>query len=272
MPQFTSQDGLSLHYTDQGAGLPVIALAGLTRNGADFDHIARTWPTRLIRLDYRGRGQSDWADHTTYTIPHEAADVLTLMNHLDLDQAAILGTSRGGLIAMTLAITAKNRLLGVALNDIGPVLKPEGLATIMDYIGRNPAQTTYAQAAAVRARLWTQFENVPIERWLAEVKAHYKETPAGLVIRYDPKLRDAVIAGGAQPLPDLWPLFDALDGLPLALIRGANSDLLSRETADEMARRRPDMIRADVSGRGHVPFLDEPQSLTALHAWLEKMT
>ena len=128
------------------------------------------------------------------------------------------------------------------------------------------------RAAAVRARLWTQFENVPMERWLAEVKAHYKETPAGLVIRYDPKLRDAVIASGAQPLPDLWPLFDALDGLPLALIRGANSDLLSRETADEMARRRPDMIRADVSGRGHVPFLDEPQSLTALHAWLEKMT
>ncbi|MCG3267028.1 alpha/beta fold hydrolase [Yoonia sp. I 8.24] len=272
MPHFTSQDGLTLHYTDQGTGLPVIALAGLTRNGADFDHIAPTWPTRLIRPDYRGRGQSDWADPATYTIPHEAADVLTLMNHLNIDKAAILGTSRGGLIAMTLAITAKDRLLGVALNDIGPELKPGGLSVIMDYIGRNPAQKTYAQAAAARAHLWTTFENVPMDRWMAEVKAHYEETPEGLIIRYDPKLRDAVIASGAQPMPDLWPLFDAFDGLPLALIRGVNSDLLSAETADEMSRRRPDMIRADIPGRGHVPFLDEPQSLTALHAWLEKMT
>jgi pimeloyl-ACP methyl ester carboxylesterase len=271
MPHFTTADGLALHYTDQGHGLPVIALAGLTRNGADFDHVAPHLPVRLIRPDYRGRGQSDWADPATYTIPQEAADALALMDHLGLDRAAILGTSRGGLIAMLLAATAKDRLIGVALNDIGPEIAAAGLDVIKDYIGRNPPQKTYAEAAAARAKLWTHFADVPMDRWLAEVQAHYAQSPDGLVIRYDPRLRDAVLDAGAQPVPDLWPLFDALQGLPLALIRGANSDLLTLQTADEMARRRPDMIRADVPGRGHVPFLDEPQALAALHVWLEKM-
>ncbi|ARU01542.1 alpha/beta fold hydrolase [Yoonia vestfoldensis] len=271
MPHFTTADGLALHYTDQGHGLPVIALAGLTRNGADFDHVAPHLPVRLIRPDYRGRGQSDWADPATYTIPQEAADTLALMDHLGLARAAILGTSRGGLIAMLLAATAKDRLIGVALNDIGPEIAAAGLDVIKDYIGRNPPQKTYAEAAAARAKLWTHFADVPMDRWLAEVQAHYAQSPDGLVIRYDPRLRDAVLDAGAQPVPDLWPLFDALQGLPLALIRGANSDLLTLQTADEMARRRPDMIRADVPGRGHVPFLDEPQALAALHVWLEKM-
>lgn len=271
MPRFSSRDGLSLSYQEAGTGLPVIALAGLTRNGADFDHLAPHLPVRLIRPDYRGRGQSDWADPASYTIPQEADDVLALMDHLRLDRAAILGTSRGGLIAMLLAATAKARLIGVALNDIGPEIAETGLAVIKDYIGRNPAQKSYAEAAEARAQLWTRFEDVPMARWLAEVKAHYRQTPDGLVIRYDPKLRDAVLEAGAQPAPDLWPLFDALAGLPLALIRGANSDLLTKATADEMARRRPDMIRAEVPGRGHVPFLDEPEALDALHLWLEAM-
>ena len=80
-----------------------------------------------------------------------------------------------------------------------------------------------------------------------------------------------MLEAGARPAPDLWPLFDALAGLPLALIRGANSDLLSAATADEMSRRRPDMLRTDVPGRGHVPFLDEPEAVATLAAWLEAL-
>ncbi len=273
MPHFTAKDGTKLYYTDEGQGIPILCLAGLTRNAGDFDHVAPHLPTmmpvRLIRMDYRGRGQSDWADYKTYTIPQEAEDALALLDHLNIEQAAILGTSRGGLIAMLIAATAKDRLLGVALNDIGPEIADAGLSVIKDYIGRKPAQKTYAEAAQFRNMAWTHFNDVPMDRWLAEVKNHYIETEDGLDLRYDPKLRDAVLEAGAQPTPDLWPLYDAMLGLPLCLIRGANSDLLTEATADEMLNRRIDMIRADIAGRGHVPFLDEEDALNALHEWLE---
>ena len=269
MPHFET-DGLSLYYTDQGQGLPVLCLSGLTRTGADFDYVASLLPDiRLIRMDYRGRGQSDWADPATYTVGQEAKDALALLHHLGLSKIAILGSSRGGLIAMQLAMTAKARLLGVALNDIGPQISMAGYAVIRGYVGHNPVQKTWTEAALARARMMIGFTSVPESRWLDEVKHHYDQTYSGLVIRYDPRLRDAV--QHAADLPVLWPLFDAMDGLPLALIRGANSDLLSAETAQEMCRRRPDMIFAEVPGRGHIPFLDEPQSLVALHRWLKEM-
>ncbi len=268
---FNAPDGTRLHYTDEGIGTPVIALAGLTRNGTDFNHVAPHLNCRLIRLDYRGRGQSDWAGPATYTIPVEAQDTLALMDHLGLDKAAILGTSRGGLIAMVLAATAKDRLTGVALNDIGPEIADTGLEVIKNYIGKPLPFKTYAEAADFRARNWVHFKNVPMSRWLEEVAQQYAEDDAGLALRYDPKLRDAVLEAGAQPTPDLWPLFDALAGLPIALIRGANSDLLTSATASEMQRRRPDMIFADVPDRGHVPFLDEPDALRVLQNWLKRL-
>jgi pimeloyl-ACP methyl ester carboxylesterase len=270
VPYLTANDGTRLHYTDEGTGKQVLCLAGLTRNGRDFDHVApHLKGVRLIRPDYRGRALSDRADPATYTIPQEAADAVALLDHLGIDRAAVLGTSRGGLISMWLARTARDRLSGVALNDIGPEIATEGLAVISGYLGRNPVQRTWEEAARARATHWTGFHGVPHERWLAEVMNHYDETPDGLVIRYDPRLRDAVFGGGVQPSPDLWPLFDKLEGLPLALIRGETSDLLSRATAAEMVRRRPDMLFAEVPGRGHVPFLDEPVALDVLHRWLE---
>lgn len=271
MPTFKALDGTRLYYEESGKGIPVLCLAGLTRNAADFDHVAPHLPVRLIRMDYRGRGQSDWADPATYTIAQESDDALALLDHLGLEQAAILGTSRGGLIAMYLAAMYKDRLLGVALNDIGPVIEESGMKVVRNYLGRNPPEDTHEDAARARARNWVRFKGVPHARWLAEVRAHYAQTADGLVVRYDPKLRDAVLDAGATPAPDLWPMYDALGGLPLALIRGANSDLLSEATADEMLRRRPDMVRADIAGRGHVPFLDEDDALDALTEWLEDL-
>jgi pimeloyl-ACP methyl ester carboxylesterase len=270
MPEFKSSDGLRLWYEDEGEGEAILCLAGLTRNSSDFDYVLPylLGEHRVIRLDYRGRGKSQRApDHRTYTIPTEARDVLELLAHLGLAKVAILGTSRGGLIAMSLALLAKDRLTGVCLVDIGPVLAPEGLEAIMDYLGQAPEAATLEAAAVMRASLLSGFEDVPPERWQAEAERHYRETPDGLAINYDAKLRDAVEEAGAQPAPDLWPLFDALDGLPVACIRGANSDLLSSETFAEMRRRRPDMIAAEVPKRGHVPFLDEPEALEALNEW-----
>ena len=271
MPHITAKDGTRLFFSDEGTGTPVLCLAGLTRNTQDFQHVLPYLSGRVIRMDYRGRGQSDWAAPESYTIPQEAEDVLCLLDHLSLPKVAILGTSRGGLIAMLLAATAKDRLLGVALNDIGPEIAPAGLDVIKDYIGKPPAQASYEEAARFRARSWSHFRDVPHARWLAEVAAHYEETAEGLRLRYDPALREAVLAAGAQPVPDLWPLFDAMAGLPLALIRGANSDLLTAETAAGMRARRPDMIFAEVPDRGHVPFLDEPAAVQALTDWQSRL-
>ncbi len=267
MGEFTTSDGLNLHYSDEGTGPAILCLSGLTRNSTDFDYVTPHLDARVIALDYRGRGRSDWAETSTYTIPIEARDVVELLDHLEIARVPIIGTSRGGLVAMMLAATANDRLSGVCLNDIGPEIAPEGLQAIMDYVGRNPAQRSLAEAAAMRAELMAGFADVPQTRWEAEVAKHYIETEDGLTINYDPALADVLRVTGGQPASDIWPLFDALEGLPLAAIRGANSDLLSAETFAEMQRRRPDMIAAEIPGRGHVPFLDEPESLAAIAAW-----
>jgi len=268
----TTADGAKLAYLDEGTGIPVLALAGLTRSHSDFDFVApHLRGVRLIRPDYRGRGASDWTGPATYTIQQEAADVVALLDHLGIAKVGLLGTSRGGLIGMALAVTARDRLSGLCLNDIGPVIERAGLTRIADYVGRNPAARTIDELAAKFPRTMSGFANVAAERWRAFARQLYDETPAGLVIRYDPALRESFMAGLNAPPVDLWPLYDACAGLPLALIRGANSDLLSRATADEMARRRPDLIRAEVADRAHVPFLDEAESLAALTRWLEQL-
>lgn len=269
MPVFTAPDGAELYYTDDGHGRALVCLAGLTRNGSDFDYLApHLPPLRLIRLDYRGRGRSQWTGADSYSVPQEAADVLALLDHLDIDQAAILGTSRGGIIGMYLAAVAHDRLRGLCLNDVGPVIEAEGLARIKDYIGRTPSARTYAQAALALARAFPEFHDLPKNRWLEEAQKHFIETDQGLELNYDPALRTAFLAAMQGGGGDLWPMFTACAGLPLALIRGANSNLLTAETAAEMQRLRPDMIVAEVPGRGHIPFLDEPEALHVIHDWL----
>lgn len=267
---FVTKDGTTLAYQDQGTGLPLLCLAGLTRTMGDFDYLRPHLPQlHLIRMDYRGRGQSDWSGN--YTVLREAQDTLELLDHLGVPQVAILGTSRGGLIGMALAAMAKPRLLGLCLNDVGPVIDRAGLVRIFDYVGRNPAAKTYSELAAKMPALMQGFANVPPSRWLAEVTLHYIETEAGLKITYDPALRDAFIAGFEGPEVDLWPLFDACAGLPLGLIRGANSDLLSVQTVAQMQSRRPDMLFASVPDRAHIPFLDEAESIALIHSFLQKV-
>ncbi|MCG7573344.1 alpha/beta hydrolase [Phaeobacter sp. CNT1-3] len=272
MPHFTSSDGLSLYYEDEGAGLPILCLSGLTRNVRDFDHVAPQilQGHRIIRMDYRGRGQSDYAeDFATYSLPREAQDALELLDHLGIKQIGLLGTSRGGLIAMGLAATAKDRLLGVAMNDIGPVLEPAGLDMIMTYLGRRPAAPDIDSLIQLRAALTAeQFPNVPLEKWRHEISHNYTQGDGRVELNYDAKLRDAVLAGGANGAVDLWPFFEAIAPLPCALFHGMNSDLLSADTVTEMARRMPALRVASVADRGHIPFLDEPESQAVLADWL----
>lgn len=274
MPTFSTSDGLTLHFEDAGAGLPLLCLSGLTRDSRDFEYMMpHLKDCRIIRLDYRGRGKSDWADDfNTYTIMREAQDAIELLDHLGLEKAAILGTSRGGLIAMGLAATLKQRLIGVALNDIGPDLDPKGLEAIMDYLGVKPKAITLEDAASARAHVMRDmFPNVPMSRWMEEVTHFFVQTDGGLDLSYDPKLRDAIEATSHAAVPDLWPWFEALNGLPCGIIRGANSDLLSQDTYDEMMRRHEGAYGAVVPNRAHVPFLDEPEAIAILQAWIGDM-
>jgi pimeloyl-ACP methyl ester carboxylesterase len=270
MAYFTASDGARIAYEDQGTGMAVLCLAGLTRTMGDFAYaLPALAGARVIRMDYRGRGASDWTGAASYTVPQEAKDALELLDHLGVQRAAVLGTSRGGLIGLVLAVMAKDRLLGLCLNDVGPEIHRPGLERIFDYVGRNPATKTHEALAERLPRTMPGFANVPESRWLQEARLHYVQTEDGLRITYDPALRAAFLAAFDGPAVDLWPLYDALAGLPVALIRGANSDLLSEACADEMRRRRPDLIFAEVPDRAHIPFLDEPESVAVIHAFLE---
>lgn len=270
MAEFLASDGARLVYLDEGDGLPLLCLAGLTRTMADFDYVApHLAGVRLIRMDYRGRGGSDWTGAETYTVPREARDAIELLDHLGIGRAALLGTSRGGLNGMLLAATAQERLLGLCLNDVGPQIEQVGLERIFDYVGRNPSVRTHEAMAARLPTLMPGFEDVPEGRWLDDARRHYLQTEEGLRINYDPALRDAFLAAFAGDPVDLWPLWDATAGLPVAVIRGANSDLLSPAVVAEMQRRRPDLAVTEVPGRAHIPWLDEAPALAALGDWLE---
>lgn len=273
MKTFTADDGARLSFRDEGAGIPVLALAGLTRNGSDFDYLRPHLPTgiRLIRLDSRGRGKSQWTGAETYTVAREAQDVIGLLNHLKLERAAILGSSRGGLIGMLIALTARDRLLGLCLNDVGPVLERSGLQRISAYVGRAPQLSSLAEIAARLPAANPGFLNVPASRWTEEAERHFIADGGTITLPYDPALRIAFEAAMDGPLPEAWPLYEACSAMPLALLRGENSDLLSAETAREMKRRIPMLDHVDVRDRAHIPFLDEPESLDCLTRWFANL-
>lgn len=275
MKSFRAEDGARLAYRDDGRGLPLLALAGLTRDGRDYDYLARHLPEdiRLIRLDSRGRGGSDWTGPATYTVGQEAKDVLALLDHLGLDRVALIGSSRGGLLGLVIGAMPGHRLLGLCLNDVGPVIERAGLERIGAYVGVEPTVRTLEEVADRMPAAMPGFDHVPPLRWQEEAVRHYVQLDGRVGLTYDPALRlafDAAMAGGG-PLPDLWAQFDACAALPLALIRGASSDVLSRATAEEMRRRRPDLVFAEVPDRGHIPFLDEPEALAAILTWLNRM-
>jgi pimeloyl-ACP methyl ester carboxylesterase len=273
MQTFRASDGARLAFRDAGRGLPVMALAGLTRDGRDFDYLQRHLPgdVRLVRLDSRGRGGSDWTGPETYTVGQEAQDALALLDHLGIDRAAILGSSRGGLLGLVIAGMAKHRMAGLCLNDVGPVVERDGLMRIGTYIGVEPAVPTLAEVADRMPAAMPGFNRVPAVRWQEETVRHYVQRDTGVGLTYDPALRQAFDAAMSGPLPELWPLFDACAGLPLALIRAAGSDVLAAATAAEMQRRRPDMLFAEIPDRGHIPFLDEPEAVALIRKWIDRV-
>jgi pimeloyl-ACP methyl ester carboxylesterase len=270
---FTARDGLKLyarHYPAPAAtdARPVLCLAGLTRNSRDFDALARALsehsgtPRDVYTLDMRGRGRSEHdRDWKNYSIPVEMHDVIDFMTMTELHGAGIVGTSRGGLITMVLAAAQPTRLGAVVLNDIGPVIERDGLMRIAGYVGRIPMPKTWSEAAQIVLDL-TRRDFPKLDAAAAEAFARqlFNEKDGRPVSSYDPKLANALsVLDG--PIPSLWPQFEALRGVPVLAIRGANSDLLSDATVDEMQRRHPRLSRLLVPDEGHAPLLNDALSI-----------
>lgn len=278
---YDAPDGLRLHArlyagTDSGRW-PVVCLPGLTRNARDFHELAlqlsRQAGRKVVAFDYRGRGQSDYdPDISHYTVGVEAGDVLAGLAALDVEGAGFIGTSRGGLIIHVLGAMAPSMLKSVVLNDIGPVIEASGLAHIRSYLDGAPKPKTFAEAlGAQRGVHGSDFPALTEADWERMVSALYRETDAGLVPDFDPRLVDTLAGLDlSKPLPDLWPQFATLTAMPLLAIRGANSKLLSAATLAEMQRRHPGMETITVEGQGHAPFLETGTVPVAIAAFLDR--
>ncbi|NKK98892.1 alpha/beta fold hydrolase [Rhizobium leguminosarum bv. viciae] len=282
---YTSSDGLRLYARDyrpdQAATtgrLPVICLPGLTRNTRDFHPLAlllsrdTTAPRRVIALDSRGRGNSAWDENkANYNLAIEAGDVLAACTAFGIERAIFVGTSRGGLILHLIAATRPDLLEAVILNDIGPVLEAEGLARIRDYLnsGRKPADWNEA-ADILKENHGASFAALAEEDWREMALALYRDIGGRPVADFDPAIAEALKSiDFSQPLPDLWGQFESLSRLPLMLIRGENTSLLSQETAGEMARRHSRLILHAAERQGHAPLLHLGNIPMTIRAFLD---
>jgi pimeloyl-ACP methyl ester carboxylesterase len=273
----TAPDGLRLHVRCYGrasaAGTSVVCLPGLARTTADFDALATelsrdgSHPRRVIALDYRGRGLSQY-DHNpaNYSLPVELADVLAVVAALETLPAVFIGTSRGGILTMLLAAVRPSAIAGAVLNDIGPVIEPQGLMRIKSYVGKLPQPRTFEEGAEILRRLFhTQFPLLGPNDWLAAARRMFKEEDGQLVTTYDPRLATTLAAVDLeQPVPTLWKEFDALTHVPVMVIRGANSDILSASTVAQMKARHPALETFEVPDQGHAPLLAEPDTVALI--------
>jgi pimeloyl-ACP methyl ester carboxylesterase len=264
-----AHDELHLHVREYGArdapGTPVVCLPGLTRTVADFEALAPALAhhagrgRRVVAIDSRGRGRSDYdGNPDNYNLAVELTDVVTVLTALGIGPAIFVGSSRGGLITMLMGTTHPAAIAGVVLHDIGPVLEPQGLTRIKSYVGKLPQPRDFADGAEILARLFAElFPKFTPAQWLVAARRAWQTTADGLAPTYDVRLaRTLADVDTTQPLPPLWDAFDALGRVPILVIRGANSDLLSAATVEAMAARHPGLLVVEVPDQGHVPALE----------------
>ncbi len=256
--------------------LPVLCLPGLSRNSRDFIALGHYLsqdagqPRQVFALDYRGRGHSDhdrdWRNYTTLT---EAHDVMAAAAALGIAEAVLVGTSRGGLIAMILGALRPGLMAGVVLNDIGPVIEGTGLVRIKGYLTGSGAVSSWEAAEkAVRHINSAHFPALDDDDWRAFTRAIYLEADGQIRPDFDPKLVNTVKnIDFESSIPMLWPQFESLGGIPVLSIRGENSDLLSAETVSEMAGRHHHFEQLTVTGQGHAPLLRDAVSLERIKAF-----
>ncbi len=275
---YQSKDGLNLFYRDYGSqndGTPIICLPGLTRNSRDFGDLATyiSAGRRVITVDFRGRGLSehdeDWKNYHPLTY---VDDVWTLLDLLNIPRVIVVGTSLGGLCAMVMAAQQGPRIAAVVMNDIGPTINPAGIARIQNYTGRVPPVTSWEEAAAQTKELYGEWlPGLSDEEYLRMAKRAFRESDAGVPqLDMDANIGRAVRELGPQK-GDPWEFFAALQDIPVTVLWGLLSDILTEDIINEMKNAKPDLDVVAVPDRGHVPLLDETECLSAIDALLEKV-
>ena len=276
----SAPDGLKLHvriHGERSTSLPVVCLPGLTRNGADFDTLAGTLandtahPRQVFALDSRGRGLSDYdSNPANYNLLVELNDLLAVLTALEIGRAVFVGSSRGGLLTMLLAVARPNVIAGAVLNDIGPVIELLGLLRIKGYVGKTPQPRSFDDGADILRRLFgSQFPTETPAGWLAAARRNWTLRDGRLVPSYDVQIaKNLEAVQPDQPLPDLWKEFDALATHPVMVVRGANSDLLSRATVETMREHCPKLVAVEVANQGHTPHLAEPDIIAKIAGFI----
>ena len=245
--------------------MPVVCLSGLSRNSADFHdlalHLSNGAETkrRVLCLDYRGRGNSQYdAYWENYSILTEADDVVQGVTAAGLEHANFIGTSRGGLIIMVLAAMKPALMASVVMNDIGPEIDGPGLVRIKKMLeGRSDTASNWQAARdAVKQYGVNEFPTRDDAEWERQARLIYVEKDGELIKNYDPKLVNTMKAIDLDVrLPSLWPQFTGLRQIPLMLIRGDNTNLLSEATVKKMSEIHTDMKVVTVADQGHAPDL-----------------
>ncbi|MEJ0076516.1 MAG: alpha/beta hydrolase [Alphaproteobacteria bacterium] len=276
----TAPDALRLHvrrYGERGRRLPLVCLPGLTRNGADFHEIATAltrdtaMPRLVITIDSRGRGRSDHDPNPeNYSFPVELADVIAVITALEIGPAIVLGTSRGGILTMLLGAARPTAIAGAILNDIGPVIDVKGLVRIKGYAGKLPTPRDYQEGAEILRRLGdAQFPGLTPDSWLRQAQQVWREADGAMVLAYDANLAKTLESVDVEQTPPaLWAQFDSLARVPLMVVRGTNSDILSAATLDAMRERRLDIDILEVPNQGHAPLLAEPDVIERIAAFV----
>lgn len=278
---YSSQDGLKLyarHYpAPRSSARPVLCLPGLTRNSKDFHVLASRLsqsdrrPRNVYCLDFRGRGNSDrdpdWGNYTPYM---ELLDTLNFITIAGLHEAAVVGTSRGGIVTMLMAVMRPTAIGSCVLNDIGPVIETTGLARIVGYVGKVPTPASWAEAGGLARRMNESFfPGIPEHEWEQIARQWFIETDGRLSTDYDPKLADTMESVDlTKKMPDMWPQFKALSNVPTLAIRGENSDILSDKTLREMSLAHPALTAHRVRDQGHAPLLRDQPTIETIQTFL----
>ncbi|MBL0371149.1 alpha/beta hydrolase [Rhizobium sp. KVB221] len=276
---FSSDDGLKLYGRDypcpSSSTPPVVCLPGLTRNSRDFHSLAAKLQSeglRIITLDYRGRGQSEWdPNKANYNIMREAQDVLAALDHLGIEKARFIGTSRGGLILHMLGNMAPDRIISMIFNDIGPVIESDGLRHIRDYLSEKPPYPSLGAAIESLVSIHrAEFPALSDCDWQDMASAIYRQTELGWIVDFDPALAEPLkTIDFSQQLPDLWSQFELLKAIPLLVVRGEHSRLLSEKTVSEMLERHSKSFAAVALGQGHAPLLHLDSIYAAVSRFLK---